>query len=273
MELAVLGYSSCGVVWYSTLRVNTKVHSFKLTYYAMASVDQVWSWEYILVVLSVRLLQRRLWLQRPMWKKQSLPHLCVVSGLLELLRSFFAGPFSYFCVHQLLFPCLEALVQSTSPHHAVGRNVLPGLGVDVKCFHVSLTYILVAQLWVVFGSPSRCQLSKENVFWDAAILHVVDLHTYRRIQLCCIVRHHVRHKMIVLERNPYAFALNLVLISILLWCVVFSWRISAFPPPPPPPRPPPQRKRKHPPTCACCHQPPRSQSTGTTNMPAIHTMS
>ena len=52
----------------------------------MASVDQVLSWEYILVVLSVRLLQRR-----PMWEKRSQPqksHLCVVSGLLELLRSF-----------------------------------------------------------------------------------------------------------------------------------------------------------------------------------------
>ena len=40
---------------------------------------------------SVLLLQCRLWLKRPMWEKQFLPqksHLCVVSGLLELLRSF-----------------------------------------------------------------------------------------------------------------------------------------------------------------------------------------
>ena len=39
----------------------------------------------------VWLLQRRLWLLRPVWEKQSLPqksHLCVVSGQLELLRSF-----------------------------------------------------------------------------------------------------------------------------------------------------------------------------------------
>ena len=57
----------------------------------MASFDQVWSWEYILVVLSVQLLQRHLRLWRSMWEKKSLPHkshLCVVSGLLELLRSF-----------------------------------------------------------------------------------------------------------------------------------------------------------------------------------------
>ena len=33
-------------------------------------------------------------------------------------------------------------------------RVLRGLGVDVKCFHVSLADILVAQLWAAFGSPS-----------------------------------------------------------------------------------------------------------------------
>ena len=85
------------------------------------------------------------------------------------------GPSSCFCIHQLLFPCLEVLVQSASPHHAVGCKVLPGIGVDVKCFHVSLADILVVQLWVAFGSPSRCQLSIENVFWDAAIIHAVDM--------------------------------------------------------------------------------------------------
>ena len=67
------------------------------------------------------------------------------------------------------------LVQSASPHHAVGCKVLPGISVHVKCFHVSLVDILVAQLWAAFRSPSRCQLSIENVFWDAAILHGVDM--------------------------------------------------------------------------------------------------
>ena len=33
----------------------------------------------------------------------------------------------------------------------------------------------MAQLWAAFGSPSRCQLSIENVFWDAAILHAVGM--------------------------------------------------------------------------------------------------
>ena len=62
-----------------------------------------------------------------------------------------------------------------SPHHAVGCKVLPGLGVDVKCFHAFLADILVALLWAAFGSYSRCQLSIENVFWDAAILHAADV--------------------------------------------------------------------------------------------------
>ena len=67
------------------------------------------------------------------------------------------------------------MVQSASPPHAVGRKVLPGLGVDVECFQVSLADILVAQLWAAFGSPSRCQLSIKNVLWDAAILQAVDM--------------------------------------------------------------------------------------------------
>ena len=83
-------------------------------------------------------------------------------GVVSLLR---AGPFCYFCIHQPLFPCLEVLVQNAFPHYAIGCKVLL----------VSLADILVAQLWVAFGSPSRRQLSTENVFWDAAIFHAVDM--------------------------------------------------------------------------------------------------
>ena len=67
------------------------------------------------------------------------------------------------------------LVQSVSPPHAVSCKVLLGLSVDVKCFHVSIADILVAQLWVTFGCPPRCQLSIKNVFWDATIPHAVDM--------------------------------------------------------------------------------------------------
>ena len=100
-----------------------------------------------------------------------------VCGLwsLRVVALLSVGLSSCFSIHQLLFPCLEVLVQGASPHHAVGCKVLPGIGVDVKCFYVSLADILVARLWAAFGSPSRCQLSIENVFWDAAILHAVDM--------------------------------------------------------------------------------------------------
>ena len=91
-------------------------------------------------------------------------------GVFALLS---AGTFSYFCIHQFLVPCLGVLVQSASPHHAVACKALAGLGVDAKCFNVSFADILVAQLWAAFGSPTRCQVSIENVFWDAAILHAV----------------------------------------------------------------------------------------------------
>ena len=146
----------------------------------MASCDQVWSWEYILVVVSVRLLQRRLWLYRSnvaAGETISAAKVTFVCGLwsVRAVALLSAGPSSCFCIHQLLFPCLEVLVQGASPHHAVGCKVLPGIGVDVKCFHVSLADILLAQLWAAFGSPSRCHLSIENVFWDVTILHVVDM--------------------------------------------------------------------------------------------------
>ena len=114
-----------------------------------------------------------------MWEKQSLPrksHLFVISGLLGLLRFFLRAllPASAFTS---FFPpvLIEVLVQGASPHHAVGCKVLSGIGVDVKCFHVSLADILVAQLWAAFGSPSRCQLSIEKILWDAAILPEVDM--------------------------------------------------------------------------------------------------
>ena len=95
-----------------------------------------------------------------------------------------AGPSSCFCIHHLLFPCLEVLLQSASPHHVVGCKVLPGIGVDVKYFHVSLADILVAQLWAAFGSPCRCQRSIENVFWDAATFHAVDMPQPTQPALC-----------------------------------------------------------------------------------------
>ena len=102
--------------------------------------------------------------------------LCVVSGLLELLHSFLRALFPTSAFISFSSPDLRCWF-SASPPHAVGCKVLPGPSVDDECFHVSLADILVAQLWAAFGSPSRYKLSIENVFWDAAILHVVDVTT------------------------------------------------------------------------------------------------
>ena len=87
-------------------------------------------------------------------------------GVVVLLS---VGPSSCFSIHQLLFPLLRCWFRLLL-HIMQGP---PGFGVDVKCFHVSLADILAAQLWAAFGSPSRCQLSIENVFLNAAILHAV----------------------------------------------------------------------------------------------------
>ena len=143
---------------------------------SVASVDQVWSWEYILVVLSVAVLLVAV--ETDVGETVSAAKVAFVCGLwsVGVVALLSAGPCSYFCIHQLLFSCLEVLVQSVqsaSPCHAVSCKVLPGLGVYVKCFHDSLADILVVQLWAAFGSPSRCQLSIENVFWVADILHAV----------------------------------------------------------------------------------------------------
>ena len=91
----------------------------------------------------------------------SVPKVAFVCGLWSVgaVALLSAGLSSYFCIHQLLFPCLEVLVQSASPNHAGGCKVLAGLGVDVKCFHVSLADILVAQLLAAFGSSDLHKLT------------------------------------------------------------------------------------------------------------------
>ena len=91
-------------------------------------------------------------------------HICVWSLVCWSCCAPFCRPFLLLLHLPASFPFSLVLVQSASPHHAVGCQVLPGLGVDGKCFHVSLVDIPVALLWGAFGSPSRCQLSIENVF-------------------------------------------------------------------------------------------------------------
>ena len=57
-----------------------------------------------------------------MWEKQSLPqksNLCVVAAWsVRVVALLSEGPSSCFCIHQLLFPCLEVLVQGASPRRS-----------------------------------------------------------------------------------------------------------------------------------------------------------
>ena len=67
-----------------------------------------------------------------------------------------AGPSSFFCIRQLLFPCVEVLVQSASPHHAADCKVRPRLGVKVlsylSCRHPCSA--AVGGLWTSFQMPT-----------------------------------------------------------------------------------------------------------------------
>ena len=47
------------------------------------------------------------------------------------------------CVHQLLFPCLQVLIQGTSPPRAVSCKAVPGCCIEVEHLRVSHADVLV----------------------------------------------------------------------------------------------------------------------------------
>ena len=79
------------------------------------------------------------------------------------------------CSHQFLFPCREVLFQSTPPLRAIGRKALPGHSVDVDSLHVSYADIFVSHVRAACGSSAQSQLTVEDVFWNATILHTADM--------------------------------------------------------------------------------------------------
>ena len=79
------------------------------------------------------------------------------------------------CSHQFIFPCLEVLFQSTPPLRAISRKALPGHSVDVDSLHVSYADIFVSQVRAACGSSAQSQLTVEDVFWNATILHTADM--------------------------------------------------------------------------------------------------
>ena len=88
---------------------------------------------------------------------------------------FSACSFVCCCSHQFLFPCLEVLFQSTPPLRAISRKALPGHSVDVDSLHVSYADIFVWQVRAACGSSAQSQLTVEDVFWNATILHTADM--------------------------------------------------------------------------------------------------
>ena len=56
------------------------------------------------------------------------------AGVAALLSAY---PLVFYCVHQLLFTCLEVLIQGISPHRAVSCKALPGCCIDVERLHIS----------------------------------------------------------------------------------------------------------------------------------------
>ena len=120
--------------------------------------------------------QRRLWLKRPMGEWQSLlqtSHLCVVSGRMELLLSFLRARLS--AAVAISLSSTVVLFQSTHPLRSISRKALPGHSVDVDSLHVSYADIVVSKVRAACGSSAKSQLTVENVFCIATILHTADM--------------------------------------------------------------------------------------------------
>ena len=92
--------------------------------------------------------------------------MCLVSGRMEQLPSFLCA--CQLCSHRFVFPCLEVSLR------AISSKALPGHSVDVDSLHIYYADILISQVRAFGGSP-RFQLTIDDVFWNATILHTVDM--------------------------------------------------------------------------------------------------
>ena len=55
------------------------------------------------------------------------------------------------------------------------HSVLMTYSVDVDSLHISYADIFISQVRAADGSPPQCQLTVEDVFWNATILHTADM--------------------------------------------------------------------------------------------------
>ena len=74
-----------------------------------------------------------------------------------------------------LFGIVLVLLQGTPPPCAISYKALPGHSVDVDSLHISCAYIFITQVRAAGGSAPQCQLTVENVFWNATIFHTADM--------------------------------------------------------------------------------------------------
>ena len=63
----------------------------------------------------------------------------------------------------------------TPPLCAISCKALPGHSVDVDSLHVSYADIFISQVRTAGGSPAQIQLTVEDAFWNAPILHTTDM--------------------------------------------------------------------------------------------------
>ena len=79
------------------------------------------------------------------------------------------------CSHQFAFPCPERLLQGISPPSTISREALPGHSIDVDILYISYADIFISQVRAAGGSPPQCQLTVDDVFWNANILDTADM--------------------------------------------------------------------------------------------------
>ena len=122
-----------------------------------------------------------------MWEWQSLlqitPKICVVLGRMELRPSFLRARLSAAAVINLSLPVLR----NNSPLCAISCNALPGRSDDVNNLNISYADISISQVRAAGGSSPLSQLTIEDGFWNAAILHSADMTQLQGLRCLSIV--------------------------------------------------------------------------------------
>ena len=116
-----------------------------------------------------------------MWEWQSLlqtSHLCVVSGRMELLPSFLRARLSAAAAINLSSPvmrcCFRALLHFARSAARPSQDIV-SMSIAFISLHISYADIFVSQVRAAGGSPTQSQLTVEDVFWNATILHTTDM--------------------------------------------------------------------------------------------------